>query len=145
MPAVTQEILSYEKEQLEAHGFIIGMPHTKIPPGSPKQPEDFPNFVAGNANIASGLIASIVNVNTTDSHSGSGWAVGIGEGLDVTAGLLGYGSWDTLKSKENNIIIVAEVDVLTITFLVDGSVAAVFTGGGVGEVTFEGYGWFNWN
>lgn len=103
------------------------------------------NIVAANANIVSGLIASVVNVNTTDGHSGTGGALGLGVGLDVTGGALHYDSWDTLKSKENIITIVAEADALTITFIVDGAVAGFFLGVGIGEVTFEGVGAFGWS
>ena len=139
--ARSREITSYTEQDCENHGLIYEPPPPRSPP---RDPNDFPNFVAANANIASGLIVSFVNVNTTDDHSGTGWVWGIGEGLDVTGGTLGYGSWDRLKSEQNTIAVVAEFDALTITFFVDGAIEAVYVGAGVGEVTFEGGGHFDW-
>ncbi|KAG2135137.1 hypothetical protein DEU56DRAFT_949539 [Suillus clintonianus] len=94
--------------------------------------------------IITGFVASHVNVTTTDGHSGTGWAFGIGEGLDLTKGTLGYSSWDVLKSKKNSIVIAADVDALVITFFVNGSLKAAFFGAGVGEDKSGGYGHSTW-
>ncbi|KAI0042440.1 hypothetical protein FA95DRAFT_1564313 [Auriscalpium vulgare] len=138
--AFSEDITTYTEEQIEDLG--ITKPEFLPPKGDL---EDWPNFIPANANIVAGLVASYVTLNTTDGNGGTGLAFGIGGGLDITGGTLGYGSWDTLKSGRNVIGIVAEADILTITFMVDDAVAGVFVGGGVGEVTFEGVGYFDWN
>ena len=86
-----------------------------------------------------------MNVNTTDGHSGTGWAFGVGAGLDATGGTLGYTSWEDLKSEQNTIGIVATEDVLTITFALGLTPVGVFVGAGIGAIEAVAGGFFNWN
>jgi hypothetical protein len=105
---------------------------------------EFPNFVPANANIAMGLFVDFMIVNTTAGLSGTGWAFGVGEGLDVTGGTLGYFSFEQLRQARNIIGVVAAGDVLTITFTVGWQVVGVFVGAGIGEVAGAAAGYFNW-
>ncbi|KAG1741883.1 uncharacterized protein EDB91DRAFT_1336247 [Suillus paluster] len=129
-------------------------PHPPTPPSPPPTPpppppprevpkvglEHFPNVIPASASIISPLVATRLSLITTDGHNGSGWAFGVGEGLDVTGGMLGYSSWEVLTSGANSFAVVATVDALVVTFMINGSPQAVFVGGGIGEDVSGGYG-----
>ncbi|KAI1084543.1 hypothetical protein F5B20DRAFT_522094 [Whalleya microplaca] len=110
-----------------------------------KRPEDFPKFTAANLNSGSLLFATYVNVNTTDGHSGSGWGIGPGAGMEITGGVLGYNSWEELTSKPNKFTVTSVEDGVIATFWVDDNPAAGYFGAGAElDVSISG-GVFTWD
>ncbi|PGH20834.1 hypothetical protein AJ80_03461 [Polytolypa hystricis UAMH7299] len=109
-----------------------------------KDPKDFPNVVGANLNSASMLFTTYTTVTTLDGHTGSGWALGVGAGGEVTGGILGYSSWEELKSTPNAFAIGSVEEGVAASFFIDGNLVAVYVGSGLElDVDLSG-GSFTW-
>jgi len=132
MSEITEQITSYNKDELASRGFTVdAIPSINV------DYRPFTNFVNADANIIAGVVASLVKVETADHHVGKGFAYGVGGNVDARNGTLAYTSWELLKSTKNSALIVATKDVLSIVFFVRGIPAAVFQGKGTGHAVFS--------
>ncbi|KAG8405556.1 hypothetical protein J3459_011928 [Metarhizium acridum] len=108
-------------------------------------PNDFPSLVPANLNATTLLLATLVNINTTDGHVGAGWGIGFGAGIEVTAGVLGYTSWDELMSADNTFSVVSIEDGVAASFWIGDKPVAGFLGTGIElDVSISG-GTFTWS
>jgi hypothetical protein len=109
-----------------------------------EDPPSFPNCVAANLNSASILLATYVNINTTDGHTGDGWAVGFGGGGEITGGILSYTSWEELMSEPNSFAVFSIEEGVAASFWIGDKPVAYYVGTGLELDVSLDDGWFTW-
>ncbi|KAI0065582.1 hypothetical protein BV25DRAFT_1822045 [Artomyces pyxidatus] len=138
--SMTREITDYSEAEATEHGLTepFSQPQVKF------DPKDLPNTVAATFVIQALVIKTTVTVATLDGHSGEGSARGIGIGGSVIAGVLLYGSWETLTGDENTINVYALKKTLYVDFFIGSIHVARFLGAGFGDGIDVASGTFNW-
>ena len=127
----------------------LAQPRTSLAATSSLSDANWPNSTAITGDFWAALVYEGLDLTTSDGHSGSGKAWGVGIGGFDGVGVLVFSDWNTLLSAENTFYVEAagdEAGAITVQFTVNGNLeaSATFVGEAFGAAVGIS-GSFNWS